>query len=216
MVEAEFRVTLDATDRAREADNPHSLVVRFGPDKPLSLDAGIELAPFQIGYQTYGTLNAERTNAVLVCHALTGDQHVANVHPVTEKPGWWETMVGPGKPIDTERYFVICPNVVGACMGTTGPASVNPATGEVYGLDFPVITIRDMVRAQAMLLDRLGIDTLFSVAGGSMGGMQVLQWAASYPQRIFSALPLATAARHSAQNIAFHEVGRQAVMADPD
>ena len=125
-------------------------------------------------------------------------------------------MIGPGKPIDTERYFVICPNVVGACMGTTGPASTNPATGKPWGLDFPVITIRDMVRAQAMLLDHLGIEQLFSVAGGSMGGMQVLQWAASYPERVFSALPIATATRHSAQNIAFHEVGRQAVMADPE
>ena len=132
-------------------------VVRFGPDKPLRLDAGIDLSPFQIAYQTYGTLNAERSNAVLICHALTGDQHVANLHPVTHKPGWWETMVGPGRPIDTERYFVICPNVVGACMGTTGPASTNPKTGMPWGLDFPVITIRDMVRAQAMLLDHLGI-----------------------------------------------------------
>ena len=121
-------------------------------------------------------------NAVMICHALTGDQHVANVHPVTGKPGWWETMVGPGRPIDTERYFVICPNVIGACMGTTGPSSINPATGQPWGLDFPVITIRDMVRAQAMLLDQLGIETLFAVAGGSMGGMQVLQWAASYPR----------------------------------
>ena len=193
-----------------------SLVVRFGPDKPLKLDAGVELAPFQIAYKTYGTLNAERSNAVLVCHALTGDQHVASVHPVTGKGGWWETMVGPGKPIDTERYFVICPNVVGACMGTTGPASINPQTGKPWGLEFPVVTIRDMVRAQAMLLDHLGIETLFSVAGGSMGGMQVLQWAASYPSRVFSALPIACATRHSAQNIAFHEVGRQAIMADPE
>src|SRR5881397_3668426 len=216
MVEAEFSVALDRADRAREADSPHSLVVRFGPDKPLSLDAGIELTPFQIGYQTYGTLNAERSNAVLICHALTGDQHVANLHPVTQKPGWWETMVGPGRPIDTERYFVICPNVVGGCMGSSGPASTNPKTGMPWGLDFPVITVRDMVRAQAMLLDHLGIGTLFAVAGGSMGGMQVLQWAASYPERVFSALPLAPAPRHSAQNIAFHEVGRQAVMADPD
>jgi homoserine O-acetyltransferase len=135
---------------------------------------------------------------------------------VTGKPGWWETLVGPGRPIDTERYFVICPNVLGACMGTTGPSSVNPATGSYWGLDFPVITIRDMVRAQAMLLDHLGIDQLFAVAGGSMGGMQVLQWAASYPERVFAALPIATSTRHSAQNIAFHEVGRQAVMADPE
>jgi homoserine O-acetyltransferase len=216
MVEADFRVALDRADRMREADEPHSLVVRFGLDEPLRLDAGIDLAPFQIAYQTYGTLNAERTNAILICHALTGDQHVANVHPVTQKPGWWETMVGPGRPIDTERYFVICPNVVGACMGTTGPASNHPRTGMPWGLDFPVITIRDMVRAQAMLLDRLGIPSLFSIAGGSMGGMQVLQWCASYPRRVFSALPIAAGTRHSAQNIAFHEVGRQAVMADPD
>jgi homoserine O-acetyltransferase len=197
-------------------ENPRSLLAHFGPDQPLKLDAGVELAPFQIAYKTYGTLNAERSNAVLVCHALTGDQHVASVHPVTGKPGWWETMVGPGRPIDTERYFVICPNVVGACMGTTGPASRNPRTDQPWGLAFPVITIRDMVRAQAMLLDQLGISSLFAVAGGSMGGMQVLQWAASYPQRVFAALPLACATRHSAQNIAFHEVGRQAVMADPE
>jgi homoserine O-acetyltransferase len=209
-------IALYPADRAREADNPHSPVVRFGTDQPLRLDAGIELAPFQIGYQTYGTLNAERSNAVLICHALTGDQHVANIHPVTQKPGWWETMVGPGRPIDTNRYFVICPNVVGACMGTTGPASTNPKTGMPWGLDFPVITVRDMVRAQAMLLDHLGIPSLFSMAGGSLGGMQVLQWCASYPRRVFSALPIATATRHSAQNIAFHEVGRQAVMADPE
>ncbi len=208
--------TIDLADRTREADQPHSLVVRFGADNPLRLDAGVDFAPLQIAYQTYGTLNAQRSNAVLVCHALTGDQHVVNEHPVTGKPGWWETMVGPGKPIDTGRYFVICPNVVGGCMGSSGPASTNPATGMPWGLDFPVVTVRDMVRAQAMLLDYLGIETLFAVAGGSMGGMQVLQWAASYPQRVFAALPIAAATRHSAQNIAFHEVGRQAVMADPD
>jgi homoserine O-acetyltransferase len=216
MVEAQLSVRPDPAAHVREADNPRSPVARFGRDKPLKLDAGVELAPFQIAYQTYGTLNPQRSNAILVCHALTGDQHVNNVHPVTGKPGWWDSIIGPGKPIDTERYFVICPNVVGACMGTTGPASTHPATGKPWGLDFPVITIRDMVRAQAMLLDHLGIDQLFSVAGGSMGGMQVLQWAASYPERVYSALPIATATRHSAQNIAFHEVGRQAVMADPE
>jgi homoserine O-acetyltransferase len=203
-------------DRVREADHPQSMLVRFGPEAPLKLDAGVALSPFQVAYQTYGTLNAARSNAVLVCHALTGDQHVFNRHPVTGKAGWWETMIGPGKPIDTERYFVVCANVLGACMGTTGPASTHPVTGMPWGLDFPVITIRDMVRAQAMLLDRLGIDTVFAVVGGSMGGMQVLQWAASYPERVFAALPIACATRHSAQNIAFHEVGRQAVMADPD
>ena len=207
----------DAASRAREADAPrNSLVARFGADRPLKLDAGVELSPFQIAYKTYGTLNADRSNAVLICHALTGDHHVASVNPVTGKPGGWETMVGPGKPIDTERYFVICSNVLGGCMGSSGPASTNPKTGAPWGLDFPVITIRDMVRAQAMLLDHLGIEQLLSVAGGSMGGMQVLQWAVSYPERVFSALPIATATRHSAQNIAFHEVGRQAVMADPE
>ncbi len=217
MVEANLSSPRGKTGAPREADSPReSLVARFGAGQPLALDAGVALSPFQIAYKTYGTLNAQRSNAVLVCHALTGDQHVASVHPVTDKPGWWETMVGPGKPIDTERYFVICPNVVGACMGTTGPSSTNPETGKPWGLEFPVITIPDMVRAQAMLLDHLGIETLFSVAGGSMGGMQVLQWAASYPERVFSALPIACATRHSAQNIAFHEVGRQAIMADPD
>jgi homoserine O-acetyltransferase len=217
MGEANLTTAKEAADAPREADQPHeSLVAHFGSDKPLKLDAGVELTPFQIAYKTYGTLNAARSNAVLICHALTGDQHVASVHPVTKKGGWWETMVGPGRPIDTERYFVICPNVVGACMGTTGPSSTDPKTGKPWGLSFPVITIRDMVRAQAMLLDHLGIETLFAVAGGSMGGMQVLQWAASYPQRVFCALPIACATRHSAQNIAFHEVGRQAIMADPE
>jgi homoserine O-acetyltransferase len=213
---AEVRLKPDLRDRLSEAENPHSQVARFGPDQPLKLDAGVELAPFQIAYQTYGTLNSARSNAVLICHALTGDQHAANVHPVTGKNGWWETMVGPGKPIDTDRYFVISPYVVGACMGTTGPASINNKTGRPYGLDFPVVTIRDMVRAQAMLLDHLAIETLFAVAGGSMGAMQVLQWAVTYPERVFAALPIAGATRHSAQNIAFHEVGRQAVMADPE
>jgi homoserine O-acetyltransferase len=209
--------TRELAGAPREADSPReSLVAKFGPDKPLRLDAGVDLSPFQMAYKTYGALNAARSNAVLICHALTGDQHVASEHPVTKKPGWWETMVGPGKPIDTSRYFVICPNVLGACMGTTGPSSTNPSTGKPWGLDFPVITIRDMVRAQAMLLDHLGIESLFAVAGGSMGGMQVLQWVASYPERVFSALPIAAATRHSAQNIAFHEVGRQAVMADPE
>ncbi|HET7714735.1 MAG TPA: homoserine O-acetyltransferase [Bauldia sp.] len=207
---------LRQNDRLNQVDQPSSLVAHFGPDEPLLLDSGHRLDHLQIAYQTYGTLNADKSNAILVCHALTGDQHVANRHPVTGKPGWWADMVGSGKPIDTDRYFVICSNVLGGCMGTTGPASINPATGEAYALDLPVITIRDMVRAQAKLLDRLGIESLFSIAGGSMGGMQVLQWASTYPDRVFSALPIAAAARHSSQNIAFHEVGRQAVMADPE
>jgi homoserine O-acetyltransferase/O-succinyltransferase len=190
--------------------------VQFGADSALTLDCGRTLAPWTLAYMTYGTLNAERSNAVLVCHALTGDQFVASAHPVTGKPGWWEIMVGPGKPIDTDRFFVVCANVIGGCMGSSGPAEIDPATGEPYGLNFPLVTIRDMVRAQAMLLDALGIEKLMCVTGGSMGGMQVLQWAASYPDRVVSAVPIACAARHSAQNIAFHEVGRQAIMADPD
>jgi homoserine O-acetyltransferase len=201
--------------RRPQADEPDSLVVRFPSDRPLVLDSSASIAPLQIAYQTYGVLNAAKSNAVLVCHALTGDQHVANENPVTGKPGWWETLIGPGKIIDTTRFFVICSNVIGACLGTTGPASTNPATGKPFALDFPVVTIRDMVRAQAMLIDHLGIDTLFAVLGGSMGGMQVLEWAATYKDRVFAAMPIATAHKHSAQNIAFHEVGRQAIMADP-
>ena len=190
--------------------------LRLPADAPLRLDSGATLAPLEIAYKTYGRLNAERSNAVLVCHALTGDQHAASVHPITGKPGWWNRVIGPGLPLDPDRYFIICTNVVGGCMGSTGPSSIDPATGKPFGLTFPVITIADMVRAQAMLLDALGIETLFAAVGGSMGGMQVLQWAADYPQRLHSAVCIAAAARHSAQNIAFHEVGRQAIMADPD
>jgi homoserine O-acetyltransferase/O-succinyltransferase len=180
------------------------------------LDCGVRLAPLTIAWATFGTLRADKSNAVLLCHALTGDQFATGRHPITGKAGWWSQMVGPGLPIDTNRFFAICANVVGGCMGTTGPSDIDPATGAAFGRRFPVITIRDMVRAQAMLLDHLGIDTLMAVAGGSMGGMQVLQWAASYPDRVHSAIALATAAKHSAQNIAFHEVGRQAIMADPE
>ena len=209
-------LTPSLADPQKEANQPSSPVARFGTDTPLLMDCGVVLDHWQIAYQTYGELNASRSNAILVCHALTGDQYVASRNPITGKGGWWTAMIGPGKPIDTDRFFVICANVIGGCTGTTGPASTNPSTGKPWGLSFPVVTIRDMVRAQAALVDSLGIETLFCVAGGSMGGMQVLQWAASYPGRVFSALPLATGAKHSAQNIAFHEVGRQAVMADPD
>jgi homoserine O-acetyltransferase len=201
----------------KQADDPDdSLIVDFGPHRPLALDSGIALAPLRIAYTTIGSLNDAKSNAVLVCHALTGDQHVATVHPVTGRAGWWDTMVGPGKPIDTDRFFVICPNVIGSCMGSTGPASTNPATDAPWGVDFPIVTVADMVRAQAMLLDHLGIESLFCVIGGSMGGMLALEWAASYPERVFSSILVATGAKHSAQNIAFHEVGRQAIMADPD
>jgi len=200
--------------KAADADVGHAIT--FGPDKPIVLDAGRSLAPLTIAYATYGTLNGARNNTVLICHALTMDQFVASAHPVTGKPGWWDTMVGPGKPIDTNRFFVVCANVIGGCMGTTGPAETDPETGKPYGLTFPLVTVRDMVKAQAMLLDSLGIEEILCITGGSMGGMQVLQWAASYPERVVSAIPIATPARHSAQNIAFHEVGRQAIMADPD
>ncbi|OAI22551.1 homoserine O-acetyltransferase [Methylosinus sp. R-45379] len=207
---------LPAIETLSSSDPLNGRIVEFPLDRPLLTDGGGCVAPLTIAYQTYGELNAQRSNAILLCHALTGDQHAANVHPLTGKPGWWDVMVGPGKPFDTERYFIVSSNVVGGCLGTSGPSSINPTTGHAYGLDFPVVTIRDMVRAQAMLIDHLGIDQLFCVAGGSMGGMQVLQWAASYPERVFSAMPIATAPKHSSQNIAFHEVGRQAVMADPD
>jgi len=183
---------------------------------PLRLDGGAQLGPIDIAYETYGTLNADASNAILICHALTGDQFVASTHPRTGKPGWWPRMVGPGKPIDPERHFIVCANVLGGCMGSTGPGSIDPATGQPHAMRFPVITIRDMVRAQAMLLDHLQIATLASVIGGSMGGMQVLEWAATYPDRVRSAVIISSAARHSAQNIAFHEVGRQAIMADPN
>ena len=191
-------------------------VWRFPADQPLRLDSGATLSPLEVAYTTYGHLNADRSNAVLVMHALTGDQYLASTHPVTGKPGWWTRVVGRGLPLDPDRFFIICANVLGGCMGTTGPGSTDPATGAPWGLAFPVITIADMVRAQAMLVEALGIETLFAVVGASMGGMQALQWAADYPERIFSAVCIAGAARHSAQNIAFHEVGRAAIMADPD
>lgn len=190
--------------------------VTLAEDVPLKLDCGVELGPFSIAFQTYGELNSEKSNAILVGHALTGDQFVAETHPITRKPGWWEFMVGPGKVLDTERYFIICCNVLGGCMGSTGPMEIDPATDQPYGVHFPVITISDMVRAQVLVLDQLGIEQLFCVIGGSMGGMQVLEFAARFPDRVFSAVPIAAAARHSAQNIAFHEVGRQAIVADPD
>ncbi len=191
-------------------------VLRLDPARPLQLDSGARLAGVEIAYKTYGRLNAERSNAILICHALTGDQHVGSPHPHSGKPGWWTQTVGPGRPIDPDRHFIICSNVLGGCMGSTGPSSNDPATGRPYGLSFPIITVADMVRAQAELVFNLGVETLFAVVGGSMGGMQVLQWAVDYPERLFSAVCIASAARHSAQNIAFHEVGRQAIMADPD
>jgi homoserine O-acetyltransferase len=190
--------------------------VKLGQDEPLRLDCGVVLPNFTIAYQTYGKLNAQKTNAVMVCHALTGDQFVSETHPITGKDGWWSQILGPNKIFDTNKYFIICANVLGGCMGSTGPKEINSETGEIWGLNFPVITLGDMVRAQVRLIDYLGIDQLFAVIGGSMGGMQVLEWVASFSPRVFAAIPIATAARHSSQNIAFHEVGRQAIMADLD
>ena len=181
----------------------------------IPLDCGVTLAPVEIAYETYGKLNADRSNAILITHAFTGDAHAAGIGQ-EGKPGWWDNMIGPGKAFDTDRYFMLCSNVLGGCQGTTGPGSVNPATGQPYALSFPVITIRDMVRLQKMLVDSLGIRQLLSVAGGSMGGMQALEWAVNYPEMVRSAIPIATTWRHSAQQIAFNEVGRQAIMADPD
>jgi len=182
----------------------------------LSLDSGATLEPVDVAYETYGELNAERSNAILILHAFTGDAHAAGISRKTGKPGWWDNMIGPGKAFDTEKYFVVCSNVLGGCMGTTGPSSTNPKTGKPYAMDFPVITIADMVRLQRMVVDHLGIERLLAVAGGSMGAMQALQWAVDYPERVAAAIPIAGTWRHSAQQIAFNEVGRQAIMADPD
>ena len=195
---------------------------RFGLDRhihlpgPFKLESGAVLDGIEVGYETYGTPDRARTNAVLVCHALTMTQHVAGPDPRTGKPGWWPRMVGPGLPINPLRHFIVCANVLGGCSGTTGPTSLDPATGAPYAMAFPVITIRDMVRVQAALLDFLGVDQLLAVVGGSMGGMQALDWAVAFPARVRAVVAIATAARHSAQNIAFHEVGRQAIMADPE
>jgi homoserine O-acetyltransferase len=169
-----------------------------------------------IAYETYGELNSARSNAILIAHAFSGDAHAAFYHEGDSRPGWWDSMIGPGKAFDTNRYFVICSNVIGGCGGSTGPSSINKATGAPYALDFPQITIKDMVNAQKRLIEHLGIEKLYSIAGGSMGGMQVLQWLVSYPHAVKSAIPIATTARHSPQQIAFNEVGRQAIMADPN
>jgi homoserine O-acetyltransferase len=182
----------------------------------IDLDSGARLGPVDVAYESYGLLNADKSNAILILHAFSGDAHVAGISPQTGKPGWWDNMVGPGKAFDTNRYYVICSNVLGGCRGTTGPASINPATGSPYAMTFPVITVRDMVRLQKMLIDSMGIERLLAVSGGSMGGMQALQWAVQYPDALVSAIPIATTMRHSAQQIAFNEVGRQAIMSDPD
>ncbi len=188
----------------------------FARDEPFPTESGKTLSPVTLAYETYGTLNNDRSNAILVLHALTGDAHAAGRHEGDKDPGWWDNMIGPGKAFDTDLYFIICSNVLGGCRGSTGPSSVNPATGKPYALDFPLITVSDMVNAQRHLVDYLGIDRLLAIAGGSMGGMQALQWVASYPEKVRAVIPIATTATHSPQQIAFNEVGRQSIMADPN
>ena len=183
-------------------------------EKPLKLDCGKTINNFPLAYETYGSLNEKKDNAILVCHALTGDQFVTGLNPVTKKDGWWSYAVGPNKSIDTNKYFVICANVIGGCMGSFGPSHINPETQKIYGTDFPVITINDIVNAQVNLLDYFGIKKLFSVVGGSMGGMQVLQFVSNFPEKAKTAVPIACTSSHSAQNIAFNELGRQAITAD--
>jgi homoserine O-acetyltransferase/O-succinyltransferase len=197
-------------------DDGFAEVVTLGINNPLCLSSGETLSPFKVAYKCWGTLNVDKSNAILICHALTGDQYASGTNPLTGKEGWWPKLIGPGLPVDTDKYFVICTNVLGSCSGSSGPMDENPVTGKPYGLDFPVITISDMVEAQVRLIDHLGIDKLFSVIGGSMGGMQVMHWAVSHKERVRTAIPIASTWRHSAQNIAFHEVGRQAIMADPN
>ncbi len=186
-------------------ENPHEL----------KLESGLTLGPITLAYETYGALNDKKNNAVLVMHAFSGDAHAAGFYEGDADPGWWDPLVGPGKALDTEKYFIICSNIIGGCKGSTGPCSPNPKTGKPYAVDFPFITIEDMVKAQKYLIDYLGIKKLLCVIGGSMGGMQVLQWVNSYPEAICSAIPIATTLKHSPQQIAFSEVGRQAIMADP-
>ena len=186
------------------------------PPTDLRLENGRRFGPVTIAYETYGHLNKEHTNAILILHALSGDSHAAGYHEGETKPGWWDAMVGPGKAFDTNIYHVICSNILGGCQGSTGPSSIDPATNKPYGLNFPIITVGDMVNCQKLLLDFLGIEKLYAIAGGSIGGMQVLQWAAAYPEMVRHAIPIATTLRHSAQQIAFDEVGRQAIMSDPE
>jgi len=193
-------------------DNIKQLIIK----KSLKLDCGQTIEDFPLAYETYGKLNEHKDNAILIFHALTGDQFASGINPITKREGWWDTAVGPNKAIDTNNYFVICANVLGGCMGTFGPKDINKITNEPYGLNFPVITIKDMVKAQEALLDHFKIDKLLCALGGSMGGMQLLQFCASFPDRTFSAVPIACSSSHSAQNIALNELARQAIMADPE
>jgi homoserine O-acetyltransferase/O-succinyltransferase len=195
-----------------KTENIKQIIVK----KPLELDCGQTINEFPLAYETYGNLNKNKNNAILVFHALTGDQFASGVNPITKREGWWDSAIGTNKAIDTDKYFVICANVLGGCMGTFGPKNINKKTNEPYGLDFPVITIKDMVKAQESLLDHFGINKLLCALGGSMGGMQLLQFCTSFPNRTFSAVPIACSSSHSAQNIALNELARQAIMADPE
>lgn len=191
-------------------------IIYLAQEKPLKLMTGVEIKNFPLAYQTYGKLNSDKSNAILICHALTGDQYAASPNPVTGKEGWWNFMIGPKKPIDTDKFFVISSNVISGCMGSFGPKEINPETGEPYGLNFPALTINDMVNAQNLLIEHFGISKLHAIIGGSTGGMQAMAWSVLYPQKVKLIIPMATSYRHSPQNIAFHEVGRQAIMADPN
>lgn len=191
-------------------------IVYLAKDNPLILDNGVGISNFPLAYKTYGQLNEDKSNAILICHALTGDQYAASPNPVTQKDGWWNFMIGPNKPFDTNKFFVICSNVIGGCMGSFGPKEIDPQVYKPYGTNFPMITIQDMVKAQNLLIEHLGIEKLHAVIGGSVGGMQALSWSILYPKKVNLVMPIATSYRHSPQNIAFHEVGRKAIMSDID
>ena len=195
---------------------PQSVTLFASPDE-LNLQSGRILGPVQVAYESYGTLSPEKDNVILVCHALSGDAHAAGRHEADErKPGWWDPMIGPGRAMDTDRYFVLCVNVLGSCKGTTGPADINPRSGKPFGMKFPVVTVRDMVDVQARLLDHLGIDRLLCVIGGSMGGMQALEWGARYPDRVDSIVPISTTGASSPLSIGFNNICRRAIMSDPN
>lgn len=200
----------------KDLQNIETQSVTLFTDQPLTLKSGVKFGPIDVAYETYGKLNNDKSNAILVFHALTGDANAAGFHKDSKKPGWWNDMIGPGKAFDTDKYFLICSNVLGGCKGTTGPASIDPKTGKPYGLSFPMVTIDDMVVVQKKLIDHLGIKKLFAVSGGSMGGLSALKWSVLYPDNVCSVILIATNYRHTAQQIALHEVCRQAIMSDPD
>ena len=216
-----FKSTLFQGDLQDQNHSGHQSPLGVTRTKTVTLSgirtqSGFTFEQVDVSYQTLGTLSPARDNAILVCHALSGDAHVAGIHPETGRPGWWDFHVGPGKAIDTDKFFVISANVLGGCSGTTGPVSHNPKTGRRYGMDFPPVTIRDMVAVQAKLIDHLGIPQLFAIIGGSMGGMQALVWATDYPERVKACIPIATCISHGAMQIGFNEIGRRAIITDPD